>query len=197
MRKKGRTLTEILKEVRRSKSTVFMYMKKVEVLEKYRDVLEKKQSGSKYKSNKNWELSRIRSVRLAGNLTNREKILLLASLYWGEGGKKGEFNIINSDPYVIKVVIDGLYLIGIDKNRLKISLRVFKDLNILTTTDFWSEFLDINKINFGKPEIIDGKKKGKLKYGMCRLRIEKGQEYFKLMTSMIDLIKQQYLVLLT
>lgn len=192
MRRNGCTLSEIVKEVHRSKSTVFSYMNKVDVLNEFRDVLEQKQCGSRYMSKTYWEWSRVKSSKFVGDLTDREKILLLASLYWGEGRKSGEFGIINSDPYVIKVVMDGLLLIGIDKSRLKIGLRIFKDLDINRVTNFWSNFLNIDRQYFGKPEIIQGKKKGKLEFGMCRLRIEKGQKYFKLMTSMIDLIKQQY-----
>jgi hypothetical protein len=37
--------------------------------------------------------------------------------------------------------------------------------------------------------VIKGKKIGKLKYGMCRLRVKKVGRYFKLIISMIDLIK--------
>lgn len=192
LRRSGCTLTEILEEVPRSKSIVFTYMNKVEVLEECRDLLEQKQRGSKCMANKYWEWSKSESKRFVGALSDREKILLFASLYWGEGRKSNDFGIINSDPYVIKAAMEGLLLVGVDKSRLKIGLRVFNDLDVEKVTAFWSKFLSIDIQHFSKPEIIQGKKKGRLEYGMCRLRIEKGQKYFKLVTSMIDLIKQQY-----
>ena len=120
--------------------------------------------------------------------------MILASVYWGEGRKSNEFSIINSDPYIILVTLEGLKLLGVGVEDIKISLRIFDDLDIRSVTSFWSNFLGINSTLFGNPEIITGKENGKLKYGMCRLRISRGQRYFKLMVSMIDLIKQQYRV---
>lgn len=193
MRRRGLTLTEILKEVHRSKSIVFFYMNKVEVLEEFRKALEEKQLGSRYMAKTYWEQSRIEAVRCVGDLVNREKILLLVSLYWGEARKSNEFGIINSDPFVIKAAMEGLLLLGLDKSRLRVGLRIFEGMDIEKVTSFWAEFLGIEKQYFGTPEIIQGKKEGKLEHGMCRLRIAKGQKYFKLVTSMIDLIKQQYI----
>jgi hypothetical protein len=41
--------------------------------------------------------------------------------------------------------------------------------------------------------ILKGKKVGKLEYGMCRVRVTKGERHFKLIMSMIDLIKSHLL----
>lgn len=41
-----------------------------------------------------------------------------------------------------------------------------------------------------KIDIIQGKKVGKLKFGMCRLRVEKSSKEFKLLLSLINVIKE-------
>lgn len=40
--------------------------------------------------------------------------------------------------------------------------------------------------------ILKGKKEGKLKFGMCRIGVKKGGKYFKLIISMINLLKSNY-----
>ena len=194
MRMRACTITEILKVVRRSRSIVFNYMQKVEVPDEFQKMLEQKKCGTKVNSQKYWNLSKTEAQKYSQNLTDREKILILASVYWGEGRKSNEFSIINSDPYIILVTLEGLKLLGVGIEDIKISLRIFDDLDIRAVTYFWSNFLGIDSALFGNPEIVTGKENGKLKYGMCRLRISRGQRYFKLMVSMIDLIKQQYKV---
>lgn len=44
--------------------------------------------------------------------------------------------------------------------------------------EFWATTLNLPKNSIAKINIIRGNKKGKLKHGMCRVRVEKGGEYF-------------------
>lgn len=46
----------------------------------------------------------------------------------------------------------------------------------------------INKIHAGF-KILKGKKKGKLEYGMCRIRVTKGGYLLKLLHALEDIIK--------
>jgi hypothetical protein len=72
---------------------------------------------------------------------------------------------------------------------LKVSLRLFEDINKKKTIQFWQKILSLPKGSITKFDISKGKKKGKLKYGMCRIRVKKSGRHFKLIMSMIDLIK--------
>ena len=78
---------------------------------------------------------------------------------------------------------------GVKDEELKISLRLFEDIDHKKAISFWSQTLALPKGMIQKIDVISGKKVGKLKHGMCRLRVKKGGKYFKLIISMIDLIK--------
>ena len=112
-------------------------------------------------------------------LTNNEKMLFLSALYWGEGGKT-DFNFINTDPELIKVFIYGLQKIfGISKDRFRISIRIYEDLDKNKCLKYWSKITGIPIRKFVNVNILKGKKAGKLSYGMCRVRITKGGDMLK------------------
>ncbi|MFZ2522642.1 MAG: hypothetical protein WAX44_03135 [Minisyncoccia bacterium] len=106
----------------------------------------------------------------------------------GEGNKK-ELSIINSDPSLIRVVLSCLKELGISNNEIKVSLRLFEDIDKKEAVNYWSKFLNISRSMINHFEIKHGRKVGKLKYGMCRIRVKKSAKYFKLIMSMIDLIR--------
>ncbi len=56
---------------------------------------------------------------------------------------------------------------------------------------FWAKIIGIDKKLFKGTDILIGKKNGKLEYGMCRIRVRKAGKHFKLIMSMIDLIKSK------
>lgn len=191
LRKDGMTLSEILKKVPRSKSTVFKYIEKVKVSKKVENLLSVKKKGSTSLSLYNWRRAEEKGMDILNVFSNRDYYLILTALYWGEGNKK-EFNIINGDPSLIKVVFKILLKIGVPIEDIKISLRLYSDLSKDDAIKFWSTFLNVKKENISSINILEGRKKGKLKYGMCRLRIKKGGQYFKLIMSMIDLIRRHF-----
>ncbi|MHB1316669.1 MAG: hypothetical protein ACYCZW_02310 [Minisyncoccota bacterium] len=96
--------------------------------------------------------------------------------------------MINGDPILIRVFITCLRELGVTNRELKISLRLFEEINVDDAIKFWLETLNLPKNSITKINIIRGNKKGKLKYGMCRVRVEKGGEYFKIIMSMVSLI---------
>jgi hypothetical protein len=123
-------------------------------------------------------------------LSDRDLMIIAAMLYWGEGRKEGELAIINSDVCLMKVFLKGLLKMGIPKNRIKISIRLFSDLDRKKSINFWLSELNLKKDNLISVNYLERKKEGKLPYGMCRLRVEKGSLYFKQLISMIDFVKK-------
>jgi hypothetical protein len=188
LRKTGHTLSEIKKITKKSNGTISKYIDGILISPKYQDIWKAKRGGSKAKSNREWEEAKNKASNLISKIGLSEKMLILACLYWGEGNKT-ELNLINSDPAMIKVVISCLKDLGIKDSELKISLRLFEDINKEKAISFWSSTLSLHKSHIQKINVIPGKKVGKLEYGMCRLRVKKGGRYFKLIISMIDLIK--------
>lgn len=191
LRSKGYTLQEIRKVVLAGKGTIFKYIKGVNIDEKHRKDFELKRFGTKNKSKVAWEESLVQAEKILKPLKKQYAPIILCALYWGEGNKK-ELNLINSDPALIKVFVECLYSIGVIKEDLKVTLRVYEDSKIGDAKKFWSDLLKIPLDQISNVNVLKGKKKGKLKFGMCRVRVKKGGQYFKLIISMIDLLKSHY-----
>jgi hypothetical protein len=184
LRKSGLSLDGIHKIVPQGKTTIFTYIKDVKV------DFDLRGTGSKNKSDNEWKYTKSEAVNLLGDFSKQSKLLILASLYWGEGNKK-ELNLINSDPELVRVFISCLGEIGVNNNDVKISLRLFSDINKSEARIFWSNITGVSFDRVLVGEIIKGKKAGKLKFGMCRVRVRKSHYYFKLIMNMIDLLKSK------
>ncbi|MFA6159743.1 MAG: hypothetical protein WC678_01475 [Parcubacteria group bacterium] len=190
LRKKGHSISEICTVLERGKSTVQRYIKGVVVLPEFVDILKKKQGGSIARAEKLWKESEYNARRLLKKISKKEKLLILAAIYWGEGTKK-ELNIINSDPDLIRVFISCIKEIGVDKNDLRVSIRIYDNININEAKKYWAKVCGINIKNIINVNVLKGKKEGKLLYGMCRVRVTNGAKSFKLIISMIKFIKKQ------
>jgi len=188
LRSRGYSLPEIMRATNRGGSTVFQYAKGVQIKPKYYNLWKSKQGASKYRAFKNWEVARDVAKKVLGTLNKRDKILIAASLYWGEGAKK-DLSLSNTDAGLIKAFVDGLKELGITKDKLKVSIRIYEDINRNSAISYWAKIIDIPKKQISSINILKGKKEGKLKYGMCRIRVSKGGNYFKIIKSVIDLIK--------
>jgi len=188
LRETGHSLNEIKNEVNRGYGTIFRYIKDVPILPEYQEIWKIKRGGSKARSLKEWDAARLYASTILSKFGFKEKMIVLACLYWGEGNKT-ELSVINSDPYLIKVIIVCLKDLGVSNDDLKVSLRLFDGINQKDAIDFWSDFLSLPNGTITKIDVVVGNKPGKLKYGMCRVRVKKSGKYFKLIMSMIDLIK--------
>jgi len=112
-------------------------------------------------------------------LSKRELFLAGLFLYWGEGTKtnKGELVISNTDP---KVIMFSLYwfikILGVPKNKIKILVHLYSDMNIRKELLFWSKLTKISLSQFRKPYIkkTDSKSvnyKGAFSHGTCNIRV--------------------------
>lgn len=190
MRKTGHSLPEICKFLNRGGSTVYKYAKDVVVLPVYANTLKQKQGGSKDRSRIQWDKSVASANDLLKKIGKRDKLFILAALYWGEG-TKSEFDLINGDPSMIRVFISCIKEIGVEKKDLRVSLRIYEDIDSSDAKKYWSKVCGIDMKNILSVNILKGKKIGKLPYGMCRVRVTRGGEHFKLIMSMISSIKLQ------
>lgn len=118
----------------------------------------------------------------------------MSGIYWGEG-TKAALALVNGDPYLIRSFIQGLLAIGVKKDDIRLSFRIFSDMDENKTIDYWLEFLGFDRKQVGKSEIIEGNGQRKLEHGMCRVRVLKGGPYFKRVMSMIDLLKSSHMPL--
>ena len=126
---------------------------------------------------------------VVGELSEKEKLLILTSLYWAEGSKN-DFGISNTDPFLIKIFMSGLReLFGVKNEEIRVSIRIYEDINRDEALDFWSKIVNIPKEDFCSVNVLKGKKNGKLKYGMCRIR--KGGDLLKLVKAINSIVSER------
>lgn len=190
LRVKGKSIPEISSDLGIAKTTVQRYVLGIQVPDKHLKALKEKQGGSKSRAIGLRSNVLDEATVLLGNLSKRDEFLLLLGLYWGEGTKK-DFGIINSDPYLIQAFIRCLKSMGIKDARLSVSLRLHSDLSQRSAIAFWSQVTGVPKASITRIEIIEGKKKGKLPYGMCRVRVRSGLRERLLIQTAIQLIGKE------
>lgn len=187
LRRLGFSIPEIALQTATAKTTVTRYVKGIEISKEYLQRLKEKQGGAKERAAglRANVLTQVQGT--LGVLSERDRLVLLIGLYWGEGTKR-DFSMINSDPFLIQAFITCLYSIGVSKARLSLSLRLHAGLSVLNAKKFWSKTTGIKESSIGRIEIIEGKKKGKLPYGMCRVRVTSGIRDRLLIQSAISII---------
>ena len=89
-------------------------------------------------------------------LSRKELLMAGLFLYWGEGTKVMNKGLIvtNTDPSVIKFTLFWMTkILNIPKHKIKMSLHLYKDMNIKKEHQFWSKELNIPLRQFRKPYI--------------------------------------------
>lgn len=188
LRTKGYSLPEISKKLKIGKTTAFRYAKDIMVLPQYVELLKSKRGGSrKIKQIKERQALAQAKKRFA-NLSDREKLLFISALYWGEGSKSS-FGLSNTDHNLIRVFVFGLReLLEVTEDRLGVSIRIYEDLDKEKCLDFWSQIVGVPKEKFLRVDVLKGKKNGKLTYGMCRVRVRKGGDLLKKLVSINKIV---------
>ena len=174
LRKHGNSIPEISRALHISKSTSLRYVKGVLILPKFVDRWLERRNASKIISDRSWNIANKLAANLINNLTSKERRLIACILYWAEGNKK-DLSFTNTDPGMIAVFMDILRReFKIKNSEFKISIRIYQDLDREKCIRFWSTITKINLHNNVSINTLEGKKVGKLEFGMCRVRVRKG-----------------------
>lgn len=174
LRSQGYSLPEISQLVATPKTTVFRYIQGVEILPEYLANWAGKRGGSKKKKLLEERKALEEGKEIVEIPSQKEKLLFIAALYWAEGSKR-DFSLSNTDPDLIRLFVNGLRdIFHISDERFRISVRIYEDLDRGKCLSYWSDIVDVPVKHFVGVNILKGKKKGKLAYGMCRVRVTKG-----------------------
>jgi hypothetical protein len=90
------------------------------------------------------------------HLTQRELELAGIFLYWGEGAKylQGPLSLNNTDPEVIRFTLYWMIeALKVPKEKIKVCLHLYKDMNIDKEKKYWSETLHMPLSQFATPYI--------------------------------------------
>ena len=90
-----------------------------------------------------------------GKFTERELFLSGLFLYWAEGGKtkNGTTCLTNTNPNMLKFFINWLKVFNVSKEKLRVHLHLYSDMNIKRQEKYWSRELGIPLKQFRKSYI--------------------------------------------
>jgi predicted transcriptional regulator len=187
LRKEGMSYGQIKKELDISKSTLSGWLKKYPLskeriselrdnndqrIERYRETMRKKRE-ERIRDFYNQEEAKIFPI------SKRDLYLAGLFLYWGEGSKNSEARLVisNTDPGVINFFAFWLENYwNVSKDKLKVQLHLYADMDVSTEINFWSAELDIPNSQFTKPYIKSSLSKrinhrGGFGHGTCNLTL--------------------------
>src|SRR3989344_3680692 len=109
-------------------------------------------------------------------LKNNSLFIAGLMLYWAEGDnypKSPNVRLTNTDPRMIRIFLRFTYNIcRIPKERVRIGLILYPDINQPVCEKYWSDYLKIPLNQFHKTQFIKGRHPTKrLKNGICMVRI--------------------------
>lgn len=184
MRKRGFSIPELVEKFSIPKTTVWHHVHNIRILPKYLPILKAKRGGSTKRKQKNLEEARKKAQTLLQG-HNRDVVIAIAMLYWGEGSKK-RCEFINSDEKIIEsylVVLREVF--NVPENDIKPIMRIFSGMKREECLNHWSRVTKIPRYKF-IVRFNDGGTKGRTRYGMCRIVVRKGSNILKLIHSLID-----------
>lgn len=107
--------------------------------------------------------------------------MMCCALYWAEGSKsRNSFEFVNSDPVMIKFMVDFLLAapLGVPKEKFRMSVNCYEDFHtIKELEDFWKGVFGFD-VKTGKHRVKDAKptteqknKHRRLPHGVCRILV--------------------------
>lgn len=206
LREQGFSYNEINRKLGISKSTLSLWLSKIELSQKAKDRISNKvyagSAAGLIKRNKNQTvLAKKRSEEIrekakneVPNLINKKLFLLGVSLYWAEGYKKGAngskwkaVDFANSDPEMIKIMMKFFRNIcKVDNTKIKIQLIAHRNVDIEKAVVYWSKLTAVTKNQFIKTYSSptrpskNKRKANSLTYGTVHIRINDVKLFFRI-----------------
>lgn len=211
LRKKGESIKDIARLLKIAKSTVSLWCRDIELTPAQINKLHDKMVMGSYLGRMKGariqyerRLEKVRSEIKNGKeriskLSDRELIIAMVALYWGEGCKKTRQLIINnSDPEMIKFIImalEKIWKIKKDRFTLRVGINKIHKKRDEEIKDYWSKITNIPKDQFTKTVFIKSKNKKVYKnfsvhYGTLTIRIRKASDIYYQIMGLIEGLKE-------
>ena len=208
MRKEGASYSQIKEKIKVSKSSLSLWLHSMPLPEKrlreLRDWsavrIEKFQNTMRGKREKRWATVRKSAVEDIKKLSKREILIAGLFLYWGEGGKTmlASTSLSNTDPAMLRFFIHWLQVLGVSKDRLRVHVHLYTDMNIKTELHYWSKALNLPLTSFTKPYIKTSNRselsyKQKFTHGTCNV-LYHNRDVSEYVLMAIDYIRSEFAV---
>lgn len=207
LRKQEMSYSQIKNILKVSKSTLSLWLRNYplskqrirELRDQNEQRIEKYRETRRKKREKRLKQFYREQKKLIFPLTKRERFIAGLFLYLGEGSKSQPtiLSVSNTDPSIIKFFIHWLIKnLSIPKEKIKIQLHLYNDMDIGKEVQFWSKILDIPHNQFAKPYIKKNSSKminhkGGFGHGTCNASIGDARLSEKILMS-IKAITDQY-----
>lgn len=185
MRRAGKSYNEIKAVLSVAKSSLSYWLKNYPLTKEQIELLGKRYKAKQIENFRNTmrkkKESRFRVVcdeqkKLLFPLSERELLIAGLFLYLGGGAKQtpGHIIISNTDPNIVKFTLFWYTkILKIPKDSTKVSLQLYRDMDIKKEIHYWSKLLKIPLTNFWKPYIKNSHTKdidhSGYKHGTCGL----------------------------
>lgn len=184
LRKKGKSIKEIMSELSLPKTTVWHHIKDIQLAKEQLIEIRAKRGGSVIRKAKFIAEAKSEAKRLLCS-NFREEALVLTMLYWAEGNKES-CAFTNTDSKIVRLFLKHLRdLFKIGNDRISVTVRTFTGMNHGECVRHWSEVTGVEE-----EEIIlhpNGlKSRGSSKYGVCRLTIRRGGYILKVLKELVE-----------
>ncbi len=170
MREHGASYSQIKLKLGVSKSTLSLWLRDMPLSENrlraLRDFsvvrIEKYRNTRKKTREARWQAVRAKALKDIGSLSRRELFIAGLFLYWGEGTKTemARTSLANTDPLMLKFFIKWLEFLGVSKNRLRVKIHLYRDMDIKKELKYWSKTLGIPLTQFNKSYIKGSSQSG-------------------------------------
>ncbi|MBX4210646.1 hypothetical protein KW783_01610 [Candidatus Parcubacteria bacterium] len=140
-----------------------------------------------------------RSKKEIASLSKRDLMIIGTVLYWAEGYKRAKvvngleithhaISFTNSDPFMVQTFVAFVRkVMGINKDKIRLQLRLFKHIDEQEALLYWSKITGLSKNHFGKVSyVISRSSLGKrpfqrLPFGTLQVRISDTAQFHRLM----------------
>ena len=198
LRKKGKSMNQIVKETGFSKTSVSLWTRdivltlaqKTKISENGRSVesIEKRRMSRLNNINNKRRLIIDNAKKDIAYLSKKELKIIGIILYWGEGGKTGNWSvrIANSDPAIIRIMMRFFREIClVEDGKFRAHIHTFENADILKTVKYWSKISGIPTKQFyktyTKPSRASLQKRKTLPYGTLDIYIHDTKLFLKIM----------------
>jgi hypothetical protein len=213
LRKEGKSYSELQALLGIPKSTLSNWLRDTDWSVKMKEQLTRQ--NNQHHSVRLKQLDAIRGKRLSqvyaqGKLEAGEEFehfkyhplfLISMGIYWGEGNKASNHNIVvgNTDPLMINIFVKFLKEIcGVPTLKIRAYVLLYPDLDPVACKKFWIKNSGLSEENFNKSVVIKGRHKiRKVQYGVCNITVssrylkEKVLEWLRLLGQ--DLTNNYYM----
>lgn len=163
LRLKGMSYSQIKQQLGLSKSTLSGWLSDYplspERIKELRDINPRRIENFRNTMRKKREerLSKVyeRVKKDISKLNKREIFLCGLCLYWGEGLKSSNCTagFSNTDPIMMKFLLEWLYLLGVTKKEVVVTMHFYSDMDIEKEIKFWLRTLNLPRSCLRNPSI--------------------------------------------